>query len=90
MFLFVLYHYAISQSYPTETFRARKLGPIQWEQDNSPTRQLTDTVFETIHRQILRQLTDTLRDQGFPCPSKTGDFARFCFKCPLNLLSRGT
>ena len=29
-------------------------------QDNSPTRQLTDTVFETIHRQILRQLTDTL------------------------------
>ena len=30
------------------------------EQDNSPTRQLTDTVFETIHRQILRQLTDTL------------------------------
>ena len=30
------------------------------EQDNSLTRQLTDTVFETIHRQILRQLTDTL------------------------------
>ena len=24
------------------------------------TRQLTDRVFETIHRQILRQLTDTL------------------------------
>ena len=29
-------------------------------QDSSPTRQLTDTVFETIHRQILRQLTNTL------------------------------
>ena len=28
--------------------------------ENSPTRQLTDTVFETIHRQIFRQLTDTL------------------------------
>ena len=32
----------------------------RWNQDSSPTRQLTDTVFETIHRQILRQLTDTL------------------------------
>ena len=29
-------------------------------QDSSPTRQLTDTVFETIHRRIFRQLTDTL------------------------------
>ena len=34
------------------------------EQDNSPTRQLTDTVFETIHRQILRQLTDTSEDNS--------------------------
>ena len=34
------------------------------EQDNSPTRQLTDTVFETIHRQILRQFTDTSEDNS--------------------------
>ena len=25
--------------------------------------------------------------QGFPCPSKLGDFARDFFKCPLNYLS---
>ena len=30
------------------------------EQDNSPTRQLTDTDFETIHRHFMRQFTDTL------------------------------
>ena len=35
-------------------------SPHRRDQDNSPTRQLTDTVFETIHRQILRQLTDAL------------------------------
>ena len=34
------------------------------EQDNSPTRQLTDTVFETIHQQILRQFTDTSEDNS--------------------------
>ena len=33
-------------------------------QDNSPTIQLTDTVFETIHRQILRQFTDTSEDNS--------------------------
>ena len=33
-------------------------------QDNSPTRQLTDTVFVTIHRQILRQFTDTFEDNS--------------------------
>ena len=37
-------------------FNGCKIG----EQGNSPTRQLTDPGFETIHRQILRQLTDTL------------------------------
>ena len=37
---------------------------IRREQDNSPTRQLTDTVFETIHRQILRQFTDTSEDNS--------------------------
>ena len=41
-----------------------------WEQDNSPTRQLTDTVLETIHRQILRVMynlgtfLEGPRDQG--------------------------
>ena len=34
------------------------------KQDNPPTRQLTDTVFETIHRQILRQFTDTFEDNS--------------------------
>ena len=37
---------------------------MQRNQDNSPTRQLTDTVFETIHRQILRQFTDTSKDNS--------------------------
>ena len=39
-------------------------GPKEREQDNSSTRQLTDTFFETIHRQILRQLTNTSEDNS--------------------------
>ena len=34
------------------------------EQDNSPTRKLTDMVFETICRQIFRQFTDIFQDNS--------------------------
>ena len=50
------------------------LGQLKWgNQDNSPTRQLTDTVFETIHRQILRQFTDTSRDNSPTLCSKLNE-----------------
>ena len=53
--------------------------PKPREQDNSPTRQLTDTIFETIQRQILRQLTDTLRDNSPTLVFKVFlSFFRYC------------
>ena len=53
--------YARFDEIPSITLKdIKKIKRYGREQDNSPTRQLTDTVFETIHRQILRQLTDTL------------------------------
>ena len=57
------------QSVKNGEFQATLLKPqmvtlFDWNQDDSPTRQLTDTVFETIHRQILRQFTDTSEDNS--------------------------